>query len=72
MMVHIHRAEERLCDSCGRMSVVCDVRGARPERGLSLCQKCFRAFARTLAEAASRIKGNLEAGAHPNGEATSA
>jgi hypothetical protein len=72
MMVHIHRAEERPCDGCGRRSVVCDVRGARAERGLSLCQKCFREFAQTLAEAASRIKGNLEAVANPNGEATGA
>ena len=72
MMVHIHRAEERPCDSCGRSAVVFDVRGARAERGLSLCQKCFREFAQTLAEAASRIKGNLEAVANPNGEATSA
>jgi ribosomal protein L37AE/L43A len=61
MMVHIHRAEERQCDSCGRTSVVCDVRGERSERGLSLCQKCFRDFASILVQAVGRIKGDLEA-----------
>jgi ribosomal protein L37AE/L43A len=67
MMVHIHRAEERQCDSCGRTSVVCDVRGERSERGLSLCQKCFRDFTSTLVEAAGRIKGDLEAAASAHG-----
>jgi len=61
MMVHVHRAEERICDGCERRSVIFDVRGSRSERGLSLCLKCFRDFTNTLVEAASRIKGNLEA-----------
>jgi len=61
MMVHLHRAEERICDGCGRHSVIFDVRGGRSERGLSLCLKCFRDFTSTLVEAAGRIKGNLEA-----------
>ena len=61
MMVHIHRAEKRRCDSCGRTSVVLDVRGEQSERGLSLCQRCFRDFTSTLVQAASRIKGDLEA-----------
>jgi hypothetical protein len=61
MMVHLHRAEERMCDGCERRSVIFDVRGGRSERGLSLCQQCFRDFTGTLVEAASRIRGNLEA-----------
>jgi len=61
MMVHMHKAEERVCDSCARNSVVFDVRGGRSERGLSLCLQCFRDFTSTLVEAASRIKGNPEA-----------
>lgn len=60
-MIHIHRAEERVCDGCARHSVIFDVRGGRAERGLSLCQQCFRDFSSTLAQAASRIKGDLEA-----------
>jgi hypothetical protein len=67
MMVHIHRAEERQCDSCDRTSVIFDVRGARTERGLSLCQKCFRDFTSTLMQASSRIKGDLESHASPKG-----
>jgi hypothetical protein len=61
MLVHIHEAEERTCDGCGRNSVICDVRGARSECGLSLCQKCLRDFTNTLVQAAARIKGNLDA-----------
>jgi hypothetical protein len=60
MLVHIHGAE-RTCDGCGRNSVICDVRGARLECGLSLCQKCLRDFTNTLVQAAARIKGNLDA-----------
>ena len=44
MMVHLHGAEERICDGCERHSVIFDVRGGRAERGLSLCLKCFRDF----------------------------
>jgi hypothetical protein len=61
MLVHIHGAEERTCDGCGHSTVVCDVRGERSERGLSLCQKCLRDFTNTLVQAAARIKGNLNA-----------
>jgi hypothetical protein len=62
MMVHLHRAEERICDGCEQHSVIFDVRSGRSERGLSLCLKCFRDFTSTLVQAASRIKGDLEAG----------
>jgi hypothetical protein len=68
MMVHIHRAEERMCDGCARRSVIFDVRAGRTERGLSLCQQCFHDFSSTLAQAAGRIKGNLEA--VPRGKGT--
>ena len=61
MLVHIHGAEERICDGCGRGSVIFDVRGERSECGLSLCQKCFRDFTSALVQAAARIKGNLDA-----------
>ena len=61
MLVHIHGAEERTCDGCGRSSVIFDVRGKRSESGLSLCQKCFRDFTNTLVQAAARTKGNLAA-----------
>ena len=61
MLVHIHGAEDRTCDSCGRGSVIFDVRGERSECGLSLCRKCFRVFTNTLVQAAARIKGNLDA-----------
>ena len=60
MLVHIHGAEERTCDNCGRSSVIFDVRGERSECGLSLCQKCFCDFTNTLVQAAARIKGNLD------------
>lgn len=60
MLLHIHRAEERTCDGCGRGSVILDVRSERSECGLSLCQRCFRDFTNTLVHAAARIKGNLE------------
>jgi hypothetical protein len=59
MLVHIHGAEERTCDGCGRSSVIFDVRGERSECGLSLCQKCLRDFTSTLVQAAARIKENL-------------
>jgi hypothetical protein len=67
-MVHLHRAEERICDGCERHSVIFDVRGGRSERGLSLCLKCFRDFTSTLVQAASRIKGDPEA--VPSGRGT--
>jgi NMD protein affecting ribosome stability and mRNA decay len=60
MLVHIHGAEERTCDGCGRSSVIFDVQGKRPECGLSLCQKCFRDFTNTLVQVAARIKGDLD------------
>jgi hypothetical protein len=68
MMVHLHRAEERMCDGCERRSVIFDVCGSRSARGLSLCLKCFRDFTSTLVQAASRIQGDLEAA--PSGRGT--
>jgi hypothetical protein len=62
MMVHLHSSEERFCDNCECRSVIFDVWGVREARGLSLCQQCFRDFTRTLVEAASRLKGDPEAG----------
>jgi hypothetical protein len=60
MQMHIHGAEERTCDGCGRSSVIFDVWGERSECGLRLCQKCFREFTNALVQAAARIKGNLD------------